>query len=57
MLHITLRATHGLNTAIGIRTGIVAGIILLMIGLLCIRIIIIQVERFDNDMINFKSES
>ena len=57
MLHITLRATHGLNIVIGIQTGIVAGIIVLMIGLLCIRIIITQVERFDNDILNFKSES
>lgn len=57
MQHITLRVTHGLNTAIGIQTGIVAGIIVPMIGLLCIRIITTQVEKFDNDIMNFKSES
>jgi len=58
---MTLQATHGMNTAIGIQTGIVTGqvhgIIVLMIGLFCIRIIITQVVRFDNNIIHLKLES
>ena len=47
MQRITLQATHGTNTAIGIQTGIVNGTVLLTIGLLCIQTIITQVVRFD----------
>ena len=51
---ITLEATHGTIIAIGIQTRLATGLIngtpVIMIGLQCIRIIIPQVPRSQNDI-------